>query len=117
MYRHFILLFILLIIIVYVINYKHEHFENTINKINDPNVYSNKNLFLDKDNKHSYNLDNLNINKLCIQNPKDPNDIVCIRKDELYNTLNLPEFRKHSICIYDACITNNNVSKLKGHRC
>ena len=45
MYRHFILLFILLIIIVYVINYKHEHFENTINKINDPNVYSNKNLF------------------------------------------------------------------------
>jgi len=111
MYRNFILLFILLIIVVYVVNYKHEYFENN----SDPNVYSNKNLFLDKDSNYSYNLDNLNINKLCIQNPEDLNDIVCIRKDELFNTLSLPEFRKHSVCIDDACITNNNISKINGN--
>ena len=110
MYRNFILLFILLIVVVYIVNYKYEHFETNEN----PNVYSNKNLFLDKDSNNNYNLDNLNINKLCIQNPDDPNDIVCIRKDELFNTLSLPEFRKHSVCIDDACITNNNISKLNG---
>jgi len=107
MYRNFILLFILLIIFVYVTQYKQEHFEG-----GDKNVYSNKNLFLNNDKTH--NLENLNINKLCIQNPEDETDIVCIRKDELFNSLNLPEFRKHSVCIDDACITNNNVSKLNG---
>jgi len=107
MYRNLIILFIVFITGIYIIKYN--YFENF--EINDENIYSEKNLFINSEKK--YNLDNISINKLCIQDPES-NKVVCITKEELFNALKLPSFRRHAVCIDDACITNNNVNKLIG---
>jgi len=104
MYNKFILLFIIFIIILYVFN----SYEGFTDK---ENIVSNKNLFIKQDD--TIDLENININRLCIADaPGD--EAVCITKEQLFNALELPIFRKHSICIDDACITRNNLKKLNG---
>lgn len=104
MYNKLILLFIIFILILYIC-YSYEGFTDK------ENIISNKNLFV-KQNE-TVNLDNININRLCIaDSPGD--EPVCITKEQLFNALDLPIFRKHSICIDDACITRNNLKKIIG---
>jgi hypothetical protein len=85
------------------INQTNEHFSD------DENIYSEKNVFIN--NKQNLDIDNINVNRLCI---KDDKGVECISKSELFNALELPIFRKHSYCINDACMTKNNLKKIKG---
>ena len=101
MYKLLILGFFIFILILS-IKYNYEHFE-------DKNIYSNKNLFIN--NKQQIDLKKINVNKLCI---KDENGVECITKSELFNALELPIFRKHGICIEDACLNKNNIEKING---
>lgn len=101
MYILLIICFLVLISILY-INQKNEHFD-------DKNIYSEKNVFVN--NKQTLDIDNINVNRLCI---KDNKGVECISKSELFNALELPIFRKHSYCIDDACMTKNNFKKIKG---
>tara|TARA_B100001142_G_scaffold323243_1_gene372931 strand:- start:70 stop:1191 length:1122 start_codon:yes stop_codon:yes gene_type:complete len=101
MYILLIIFFLVLILILY-INQKNEHFD-------DKNIYSEKNVFVN--NKQTLDIDNINVNRLCI---KDNKGVECISKSELFNALELPIFRKHSYCIDDACMTKNNFKKIKG---
>ena len=73
------------------------------------NIIADKNIFFDKDN---VTINNINCDKLCIV--EDNDNVECITKAELFNAINLPAFRKHSICIGDACITNNVINKVNG---
>lgn len=100
MYKLLILFFVVFISILYYLNYRNEGFTD---------ITSNKNLFIN--NNKQLDIDNININNICI---KDDNGTECISKEQLFNSLNLPLFRKHSICIEDACITRNNLNKLLG---
>jgi len=100
MYILLIICFLVLISILY-LKQKNEHFE-------DQNVYSDKNVFV---NNQQLDIDTINVNRLCI---KDEKGVECINKSELFNALELPIFRKHSYCIDDACITKNNLKKIKG---
>ena len=110
MYNLLIILFIIFIIILY-INNTYEGFYVTNSSIPEiPNkIISNKNLFIDNNQEHIIN--NLNVNRICI---KDKDGTQCITKEELFNALELPIFRRHSMCIDDACITKNNLNKLLG---
>ena len=101
MYKLLILCFFIFILILY-IKYNYEHFD-------DKNIYANKNLFIN--NNQQIDLNKINVNKLCI---KDKNGVECITKSELFNALELPIFRKHGICIEDACLTKNNIEKING---
>ena len=101
MYILLIVCFLVLILILY-INQKNEHFDNK-------NIYSEKNVFIN--NKQKLDIDNINVNRLCI---KDDKGVECISKSELFNALELPIFRRHSYCINDACMTKNNFKKIKG---
>ena len=103
MYKLLIICFIVFISIFYFIYYRNEGFTDQIK--------SNKNLFIN--NNESINIDNINVNNICIQET-DQGETTCISKEQLFNTLNLPLFRKHSICIEDACITRNNLKKIMG---
>jgi len=104
MYNKLILSFTIFIIILYSY-YSYEGFTDK------ENIISNKNLFI-KQNE-TINLENININRLCISDaPGD--EPVCITKEQLFNALDLPIFRKHSVCIDDACITRNNLKKIIG---
>lgn len=73
------------------------------------NIISNKNLFVDKS---TVKISNINCEKLCII--EDNGNVECITKADLFNAINLPGFRKHSICIGDSCITNNVINKVNG---
>jgi hypothetical protein len=73
------------------------------------NIISDKNIFFDK---KDVTINNINCDKLCIV--EDNDNVECITKAELFNAINLPAFRKHSICIGDACITNNVINKVNG---
>ena len=101
MYILLIILFIVFISILYYFNYRNEGFTD--------NIESNKNIFIN--NNKSLDIEDINVNNICI---KDNNGTECISKEELFNTLNLPIFRKHSICIEDACISKNNLKKILG---
>jgi hypothetical protein len=101
MYKLLIICFIVLISIFYFIYYRNEGFTDQIK--------SNKNLFIN--NGKPIEIDDINVNNICIE---DGGETTCISKEQLFNTLNLPIFRKHSICIEDACITRNNLKKIKG---
>ena len=103
MYILLIVCFIVLISIFYVVYYRNEGFTDQIK--------SDKNLFI-IDGK-DIDINKINVNKICIQDDTTK-EITCISKEQLFNTLNLPIFRKHSICIEDACITRNNLKKIKG---
>ena len=102
MYILLIICFLVLIFMLY-INQTNEHFSD------DENIYSDKNVFIN--NNQKLDLDNINVNRLCI---KDEKGVECISKSELFNALELPIFRKHSYCINDACMTKNNFKKIKG---
>jgi hypothetical protein len=102
MYILLIILFIIFISILYYFNFRNEGFTD--------NIESNKNIFIN--NKKKLDIENINIRNICI---KDDNGTECISKEQLFNTLNLPIFRKHSICIEDACISHNNLKKILGH--
>jgi len=101
MYILLILLFLIFISILYYLNYRNEGFTDKIE--------SNKNIFIN--NKQKLDIENINVRNICI---KDDNGTECISKEQLFNTLNLPIFRKHSICIEDACISKNNLKKILG---
>jgi hypothetical protein len=101
MYKLLIIFFIVFISIFYCFYYRNEGFTDKIE--------SNKNIFIN--NGQKLNIDNINIRNICI---KDGDETECISKEELFNTLNLPLFRKHAICIEDACITRNNLKKING---
>ena len=101
MYILLIILFIVFISILYYFNFKNEGFTDKIE--------SNKNIFIN--NKQNLDIDNINVRNICIN---DENGTECISKEQLFNTLNLPIFRKHSICIEDACISKNNLKKILG---
>lgn len=76
------------------------------------NIKSDKNIFINYENyPGSSPIQNINMNKLCIKNG---DDIECITKEELFNALNLPEFRRHSVCIDDACIDKYDLKKING---
>ena len=79
------------------------------NDENQDNIISDKNIFFDREN---VTINNINCDKLCIV--EDNDNVECITKAELFNAINLPTFRKHSICIGDACITNNVINKVNG---
>ena len=102
MYKLLILFFVVFISILYYLYYRNEGFTD---------ITSNKNIFIN--NNKQLDIDNININNICI---KDDNGTECISKEQLFNTLNLPLFRKHAICIEDACITRNNLNKLLGEK-
>ena len=101
MYILLIILFIVFISILYYFNFRNEGFKDKIE--------SNKNIFIN--NGQKLDIENINIRNICI---KDGTETECISKEELFNTLNLPIFRKHSMCIEDACITRNNLKKISG---
>jgi hypothetical protein len=101
MYILLILSFLLLTLILFYYK-KRENFV-------DETIYSEKNVFIN--NKQPLDIDTINVNRLCI---KDENGVECINKSELFNALELPIFRKHTYCIDDACITKNNLKKIKG---
>jgi len=101
MYILLILLFLIFISILYYFNFSNEGFTDKIE--------SNKNIFIN--NKQKLDIENINVRNICI---KDDNGTECISKEQLFNTLNLPIFRKHSICIEDACISKNNLKKILG---
>lgn len=100
MYNKLILIFLLFIIIFYFLNFKKETFSDDIK--------SNKNIFV----SDNYDTDKINVDRLCIRNEK--NEIECISKEELFNAVELPNFRKHTICIDDACIRYNDLKKING---
>ena len=108
MYNKLILIFLLFIIIFYFLNVRFknkdkEYFTNN-------SVDTNKNMFIKMSPK--YEIDNINVNKLCI---KDGNEIECISKEELFNALELPKFRREAVCVDDACITNENTKLINGN--
>ena len=104
MYLEFTLIFTIVLIITYYYLNKKEYFDNN----NDNTIYGNKNVFVE-DQKFNYN--NININRLCIRDNKT-GEIECLSKEELFNALELPMFRKHTICIDDACVGRTNFKKL-----
>ena len=99
MYNQIILIFIIFIIILYCLN-KCEHFSNKI--------VGNKDVFLPYYDLKDLN--NIKINKICIKNEEEK--IECLTKEQLFNALELPIFRKHAICIDDACVSKNNLLKI-----
>ena len=101
MYILLIICFLVLVTILF-FTQKNEHFEGK-------NVYAEKNVFVN--NKQKLDIDNINVNRLCI---KDEKGLECISKSELFNALELPIFRKHTFCIDDACISKNNIKKIRG---
>ena len=101
MYILLILSFLLVIIIMY--------FYKTTEYLDDDTIYSDKNIFIN--NQQKMDIDTINVNKLCI---KDEKGLECITKSELFNALELPIFRKHTYCIDDACLTKNNLKKING---
>lgn len=104
MYNKLIIIFLIFIIILFFSQVKYETFQAK-------NVFDgNKNLYVEKND--NYNFDTINVNKLCIQ--EDDGTIECITKEQLFNALELPKFRRHSVCIDDACISKPNIDILKG---
>ena len=102
MYNQLILIFIIFIVILYFLN-KYEHFSSE-----DKKIVGNKDIFLPSYDLQ--NLQNIKINKICI---KDSNgEIECLTKEQLFNAMELPIFRKHAICIDDACVSKNNLLKI-----
>ena len=101
MYILLILSFLLLTIIIY--------FYKTTEHLDEDTIYSDKNIFIN--NQQKMDVDTINVNRLCI---KDAKGVECINKYELFNALELPIFRKHTYCIDDACLTKNNLKKIKG---
>ena len=112
MYILLIILFIVFISILYYLNVRNEGFNysvpTTVPKIIN-SIKSNKNIFIN--NNESLDINTINVRNICI---KDNDGTECISKEQLFNTLNLPIFRKHSICIEDACISKNNLKKILG---
>ena len=100
MYNQLILIFIIFIVILYCLN-KCEHFS-------DKKIVGNKDIFLPHYDLE--NLDNIKINKICIKN--EEGEIECLTKEQLFNAMELPIFRKHAICIDDACVSKNNLLKI-----
>ena len=101
MYNQLILIFIIFIVILYFLN-KYEYFSS------EDKIIGNKDIFLP-----SYDLqdlDNIKINKICIKNQQG--EIECLTKEQLFNAMELPIFRKHAICIDDACVSKNNLLKI-----
>ena len=101
MYKLLIIIFLVFISFFYCFYYRNEAFTNE--------VKSNKNIFIN--NNQKLDMEIINVNNICI---KDNDGIECISKEQLFNTLNLPLFRKHAMCIEDACITSNNLKKISG---
>lgn len=56
------------------------------------------------------NSDRINAKRLCII---EGNDIECINSAELGNALNLPEYRKNSVCIDGTCLSKGSIDILK----
>ena len=107
MYYKLIILFLIFIILLFLLTKKDkkEHFQTK-------NIFSgNKNLFVEKNN--DYDFDTINVNKLCIKDT-DSDIVECISKNELFNALELPKFRRHSVCIDDACIEKSHLSMING---
>ena len=81
--------------------------------LEEKNIISDKNLFYEFDSSNDYNsINNINCNRLCIK--EDNGNVECISKEELFNAINLPDFRRHSICVGDACLNKNGINKLNG---
>ena len=102
MYYILIIIFVIFILYLYINNKYKEKFQND-------SIHVNKDVYVN--NKQSFDYNNINANKLCI---KDQNGTECINKEELFNALELPIFRRHAICIDDACLTVNNLNKING---
>lgn len=102
MYYILIIIFIIFILYLYINNKYKEKFQND-------SIHVNKDVYVN--NNQSFDYNNINANKLCI---KDQNGTECINKEELFNALELPIFRRHGICIDDACLTVNNLNKING---
>jgi hypothetical protein len=102
MYYILIIIFIIFILYLYINNKYKEKFQND-------SIHVNKDVYVN--NNESFDYTNINANKLCI---KDHNGTECINKEELFNALELPIFRRHAICIDDACLTVNNLNKING---
>lgn len=106
MYNQLILIFIIFIVILYCLN-KYEHFSKSNNNTNK--IVGNKNIFL---NNYQLNpLENIKVNKICIKD-RDSENIECLTKEQLFNAMELPIFRRHAICIDDACISKNDLFKI-----
>lgn len=56
------------------------------------------------------NVDRINAKRLCII---EGNDIECINASELGNALDLPDYRRNSVCIDGSCMTKNSLDILK----
>ena len=83
MYNQLILIFIIFILIFFFLN-KYEHFSS------EDKIVGNKDIFLPSYDLQ--NLQNIKINKICI---KDSNgEIECLTKEQLFNAMELPIFRK-----------------------
>jgi hypothetical protein len=102
MYYILIIIFVIFILYLYINNKYKENFK-------DDNIHANKDVYVN--NEQPFEYDNINANKLCI---KDENGTECINKEELFNALELPIFRRHAVCIDDACLTVNNLNKING---
>lgn len=103
MYNQLILVFIIFIVVVYCLN-KYEHFSSE-----DKKIVGNKDIFLPSYDLQ--NLQNIKINKICIKDSSS-GEIECLTKEQLFNAMELPIFRKHAICIDDACVSKNNLLKI-----
>lgn len=56
------------------------------------------------------NVDRVNAKRLCII---EGNDMECINATELGNALDLPDYRKNSVCIDGTCLTKGSIDILK----
>ena len=104
---YFLLIIIFLIFILYL--YINHNYKETFKDGDTKKLNVNKNLYINNEQEYTYN--NINANKLCIQ---DEDGTECISKEQLFNSLELPIFRRHAMCIDGACLTVNNLNKIKG---
>ena len=108
------LLFVLILFVLYFQqNYEFKELFDICYKNDTINqIIAEQNIFYNKTNSDSIDIDNINCDKLCITDSN--NKMECITKEELFTIIKLPAFRKYNICVNGACITNNEIKILNG---
>jgi hypothetical protein len=111
MFKQIILFIILIAILLVVALLKSPEKFNEIIQLHGDFYIPNKDNIIDFENRR------FNANKICIfkeNETKEVVDLECIDYQTLISTLNLPQFRKNSICIDDKCLTKSDIELLNG---
>jgi len=117
-----LMIILVIVFIKYKFSYKNEHFSPPNSIIIKDNFYDitqadKSPIFSDTPNKLN---NKLGASNLCIYKTNSTNtevtDIECISSGEMQNALELPEFRKTTVCIDEECINLNDVYTLTGKK-